>query len=660
MASGELFRPDRHLSGQIDAVIVPAADRPDRPGARGMDEAPASFIYTPAKPARKHRSPDDLRNDHAAGRLSEAQLLNRMARATGLPRIHLNLTPPDPDLSGLLDPAFCLRHECLPWRMVDGCLWVATARPEDFPRVAVEIALRLEDHAVRILPVIAERDACQAHIADVHAASLVERIRSRVPISLSCRAWRADSRRRAILSLSAVAILIVLTIFYPSGIAAIGVGIALFTMAVACTMKTAAAFARLTDRAPPTRRRPIPTADLPAISILVPLFRERRIAETLVKRLQRLDYPRQKLDILLVLEEEDSLTRSLLRQTDLPAGFRVVTVPDGAPRTKPRAMNYALDFCDGEIVGVYDAEDAPDADQLLKVAQAFADAPPDVVCLQGMLDYYNPRSTWIARCFTIEYNTWFRLILPGMARLGFALPLGGTTLFFRRDRLEELGGWDAHNVTEDADLGFRLARAGYRTQVIDSTTAEEANDRILPWIKQRSRWLKGYLATYLVHMRNPVRLWRDLGPWQFLGFQAHFVTALAHFTLAPMILCFWLVTFGVDLSFTTLDTDPRIRLLTFAFLGQEALTMLLGAIATERGGHRKLWRWVPLMHLYWPLGTLAMWKALYELVFRPFYWDKTEHGHSLDPESAPLALPQPTVPIAPESSLSLVTKARDM
>lgn len=650
MTVRDQFKADSEMPvfGRTGTVNTPAPSRPS-----GLSEAPARFVYRPVNTAGRHRSLADLRLDHAAGTLSENQLLNKMARATGLPQVHLGLTPPDPALAGLLDPAFCLRSECLPWRLVDDCLWIATAQPENFSKTAAEITDMIAPRQLSILPVIAGRNACQMHIAKVHTASLTERIRSRVPLNLSCRAWRAESRFRIAATLAALAALATLTTHFPDQVITAFMVVAFLTMIVAATMKTAAVIAKMAEphAAPPTgRKQPLPT-----ISILVPLFRERRIAETLIRRLQKLDYPREKLEILLVLEEEDSMTRALLRQTQLPQGFRTIVVPDGSPRTKPRAMNYALDFCNGDIIGVYDAEDAPDPDQLRRVAQGFAEAEDDVVCLQGVLDYYNPRTTWIARCFTIEYNTWFRLVLPGMSRLGFALPLGGTTLFFRRDKLEELGGWDAHNVTEDADLGFRLARAGYRTRVIDTTTGEEANNRILPWIKQRSRWLKGYLATYLVHMRNPVALWRDLGPWQFLGFQAHFVTALAHFTLAPLILCFWAVMFGIDLPFTTLDSDPRVRLLTFCFLFHELLTMALGVIATRRGGHRGLWRWVPLMHLYWPLGTLAMWKALYELVFSPFYWDKTDHGHSLDE-----ALDHPTVLIPPESSLSRVTNAREM
>jgi cellulose synthase/poly-beta-1,6-N-acetylglucosamine synthase-like glycosyltransferase len=317
-------------------------------------------------------------------------------------------------------------------------------------------------------------------------------------------------------------------------------------------------------------------------------------------------------------------------------------------------MNYALDFCKGDIIGIYDAEDAPDPDQLLRVATHFANAPKDVVCLQGALDFYNAKSNWLARCFTIEYNTWFRLVLPGMAKLGFAVPLGGTTLFFKRKELEELGAWDAHNVTEDADLGFRLARAGYRTEVIDTTTREEANNRTIPWIKQRSRWLKGYLVTYLVHMRNPVELYRDLGAWRFMGFQVHFVSALSQFALAPLLWSFWFMLFGMPHPLLSVLDRSWIHGIAWMFIAVEMLTVTLSVMGTHRPQHRHLWHWIPTLQFYWPLGCFAMWKALYELAFNPFYWDKTQHGHSL-PDAD-----HSTDDTPPESSFNRVTNALEM
>jgi hypothetical protein len=292
-------------------------------------------------------------------------------------------------------------------------------------------------------------------------------------------------------------------------------------------------------------------------------------------------------------------------------------------------MNYALDFCQGEIIGIFDAEDAPEADQITQIARRFQTAPRDVACLQGVLDYYNPRQNWLARCFTIEYATWFRTLMPGMARLGLALPLGGTTLYIRRDVLERLGGWDAHNVTEDADLGFRLARHGWRTEMIGTVTEEEANCRPWAWIKQRSRWLKGYMTTWLVHMRSPRRLRAQLGARQFWGFQAHFVSAVSQVLLAPVLWSFWLVLLGLPHPLDGVLARGTMAGIGVLFLSVEAINMLIHAQAVRGRRHRHLIAWVPSMHFYGPLAAVAAYKALYELIVKPFFWDKTAHGLSV-------------------------------
>jgi cellulose synthase/poly-beta-1,6-N-acetylglucosamine synthase-like glycosyltransferase len=467
-------------------------------------------------------------------------------------------------------------------------------------------------------------------MADAARTALTAAAETRPPASESCRTWSTSPARRLVLALIAIALCIAVSALYPAIVFGVFVGWATLTLVISAALKMASVCARILSGAPEPVQPPLPEgAKLPRVSILVPLFRETEIAHVLIKRLSCLSYPKCLLDVILVLEENDNTTRQTIDRIDLPAWMRAIIVPDGQPQTKPRAMNYALDFCEGDIVGIFDAEDAPDPDQITQIARRFAAAPRDVVCLQGILDYYNPRQNWLARCFTIEYATWFRVMLPGMAHLGFAIPLGGTTLYFRRTILEELGGWDAHNVTEDADLGFRLARHGYRTEVIGTVTGEEANCRPWPWIKQRSRWLKGYMTTYLVHMRRPIQLHRQLGAWRFWGFQAHFVTALSQFLLAPFLWSFWLVLFGLP---HPLDPVlPREGLLLFGklFLAVEILNIAFYMLGVSGRGHRHLLPWTPTMHLYTPLGTIAAIKALYEMIVAPFYWDKTSHGHSL-------------------------------
>ena len=194
-----------------------------------------------------------------------------------------------------------------------------------------------------------------------------------------------------------------------------------------------------------------------------------------------------------------------------PATSAPLVVPDRAPHTKPKALNYALQFARGDFVVVYDAEDRPQPDQLRRAWEVFRHAPPELGCLQAQLNIYNPRQSWLTRQFTIEYSALFDAILPALERLRLPVPLGGTSNHFPRATLISVGAWDPYNVTEDADLGIRLARQGYRTGVLGSTTWEEAPPVFGIWIKQRTRWLKGWMQTYLVHTRDLRRLNRDLG-----------------------------------------------------------------------------------------------------------------------------------------------------
>jgi len=524
-------------------------------------------------------------------------------------------------------PQTLIKNGILPVFDRDGTKAIVTGRPDD---IASPHAKAVPDgsEARRIL--IAEPRTVQDEVANRHRSELTDCAQSRVSDIESCRSWAMRRKRRLAISLGLLSLLAAVVWGFPKIVLGCFVAWAAFTLIVSAIMKTAAFVARMASAEEPLTKTPSkPKAPLPKVSILVPLFKETEIAHHLIARLSQLTYPKCLLDVVLVLEEEDDTTRETLASIDLPPWMRAVVVPDGQPRTKPRAMNYALDFCEGDIVGIFDAEDAPDPDQITTVARRFQEVPDNVVCLQGILDYYNARQNWLSRCFTIEYATWFRMILPGMEKLGFAIPLGGTTLFFRREILEELGGWDAHNVTEDADLGFRLARHGYRTEMISTVTGEEANCRLWPWVKQRSRWLKGYMTTYLVHMRQPRLLYRQLGGWKFWGFQAHFITALSQFLLAPFLWTFWLVLFGLPHPLDTiLHRDVLVAFGTL-FLIIEAINIAIHLVAVSGPRHRHLIAWVPTMHFYIPLGSIAAYKALYELIAKPFFWEKTTHGLSL-------------------------------
>ncbi|GAB4287030.1 MAG: glycosyltransferase [Roseovarius sp.] len=546
-------------------------------------------------------------------------------------------------------PELLLRHAVLPVYDRDGRPALVCHAPEG--HAALRPLLPPELRQARLL--WAPRAAIQERIARLHRPALQAAMVSRVAQEESCRGWERHAALRLALLAAALAGLALVALLWPRAVLALLTGWAVITLVVAGLFKIAAFGARILAGpaafAPSAPEPGLDQVPLPRVSVLVPLFRETEILHALVARMLRLTYPKCLLEVVLVLEEVDGRTREALAGIDLPDWIRPVVVPDGSPRTKPRAMNYALDFCEGDIIGIYDAEDAPDPDQIAAIARRFRTAPPDVVCLQGILDYYNPRQNWLARCFTIEYAAWFRLILPGLTRLGLAIPLGGTTLFFRRDALERIGRWDAHNVTEDADLGFRLARHGYRTEMVATVTREEANCRPWAWVRQRSRWLKGYMMTWLVHMRRPARLWRQLGTWRFVGFQAHFVAALSSVILAPLLWSFWLVFLGLPHPLEALVPRGLMMALGALFLTVELVNLAIHATAVSGRDHRHLLAWTPTMHAYFPLGTIAAYKALYELVLRPFFWDKTRHGLSLGASPPADATARPARHAAPDA-----------
>lgn len=369
--------------------------------------------------------------------------------------------------------------------------------------------------------------------------------------------------------------------------------------------------------------------ELPIYTILVPMFREPEVLPILAQALRRMDYPLGKLDIKLVLEEHDHETIDAARALALEGVFEIICVPQSHPQTKPKACNYALKFARGDFLVIYDAEDKPEPDQLRMVVAAFQNAPAHTACIQCRLNYYNAAENWLTRMFTLDYALWFDLMLPGLERLGLPIPLGGTSNHFRIDVLRQLHAWDPFNVTEDADLGIRLTQKGYRVGVIDSTTYEEANCSTGNWIRQRSRWIKGYMQTFLVHSRRPISFVRDHGPLAALGFVFFIGGTMLSGLLNPIfwgIFLIWLVTetsgFGVVFP-------PAILCLSlFNLLLGNGLLIYLTIIAPFRRSWLYLAPYGLTVLWYWVLTSIAAFKALWQLIVNPFYWEKTQHGIS--------------------------------
>lgn len=383
---------------------------------------------------------------------------------------------------------------------------------------------------------------------------------------------------------------------------------------------------------PWSRPVPPPLGDdqLPVYTVLVPLFRETEVLKQLLRALQAIDYPVDKLDIKLLLEEKDEAMLRAVGRHNLPPHFDVITIPAGAPQTKPRALTYALHFARGSLLTIYDSEDVPDPQQLRLAAAGFAAAGSNVACLQAVLGFYNPDENWLTRQFTAEYAALFGVILPGLAACRLPLPLGGTSNHFRAAALRRVGAWDPFNVTEDADLGYRLAKAGYRTQTLDSTTLEEANTQLPNWMRQRRRWLKGFLHTWLVHMRRPVEHFQSVRWDGFLTFQMMtlgvFMSALLHPLLLAHALWFFLSGRAAE--------DDRIPSAIIAGISVAILAAGYGtalasaAVGLKARGLHGWWGTLLTIPLYWMLSMPAAWLALWDFIVRPHHWHKTQHGLS--------------------------------
>ena len=369
--------------------------------------------------------------------------------------------------------------------------------------------------------------------------------------------------------------------------------------------------------------------DLPIYSILVPMYREPKVLPILAAALRRMDYPRSKLDIKLVLEEQDYETIAAAKALALDATFEIVRVPRSVPQTKPKACNYALRLARGQYLTIYDAEDQPDSDQLKKCVVAFRKLGPKTACVQAHLNYFNAEENWLTRMFTLEYSLWFDMFLPALDRLQVPIPLGGTSNHFDLAKLREAGAWDPFNVTEDADLGLRFAAMGYHVGVVNSVTLEEANSAVSNWIRQRSRWIKGYIQTWLVNMRHPVRLWRAVGWRGFSSFQL-FVggTIISGLVYPWLVVPFLIWTVTHTTFFGPLFPKPVLAVSSFNLIVSNSCLIYLSMLAVAKRKHRALLPYALTVPGYWALQSLAAYKALWQLVKNPFYWEKTEHGIS--------------------------------
>jgi cellulose synthase/poly-beta-1,6-N-acetylglucosamine synthase-like glycosyltransferase len=381
---------------------------------------------------------------------------------------------------------------------------------------------------------------------------------------------------------------------------------------------------------PPKPELPrMPDDRLPVYTVIAALYREAKLVAPLMQAIDALDYPREKLQVILAIEPNDLATRAAIARLGAMPHVQVLIAPAIGPKTKPKALNCALPFARGSFTAVFDAEDRPDPGQLRAALDAFRSDDADVGCAQASLCIHNFEESWLSQMFAAEYAGQFDVFLPGLAAMRMPLPLGGSSNHFRTEALRVVGGWDAYNVTEDADLGFRLARFGYRSVTFDSTTHEEAPIRFKAWLGQRSRWMKGWMQTWSVHMRKPRQLWREAGPRGFLTLNiivgGNVLTALAYPVLVGEV-AIYLITKAAGGAPGWLFSGWLAPLHVATIAAGLLSTLIIGLMGLYRRGRLRSGWILAATPIYWGLLSIAAWRALWQLWADPYRWEKTEHG----------------------------------
>jgi len=563
------------------------------------------------------------------GMLDPESVLRVIAESWDMQAIRLSETELDEKLiRGWSGQMFLAENWMVVRRRSTGRVLVATARYPD------------EERASQIVATVGEPvDFVVATSWDIKN-TILDVFQSAIADEAANELWRQSpahsarivlSRGQKIGLLLTTAIVIVLAFFFPLGVitALVAVASLVFLAGTAFKFLVAMHGAKfdVVERISASEVAALPEADLPRYTVLVPVFHEANIVAQLVENLGRLDYPTEKLEVLILIEEEDLETRAAIDGANPPAYFHVISIPAGSPQTKPRACNVGLFFSTGDFLVVYDAEDTPDPDQLKKAVIAFDRAGESTVVVQASLNFFNATENFLTRMFTLEYGYWFDYMLAGLDAADLPIPLGGTSNHFRTKALIELGGWDPYNVTEDADLGIRASALGYRVGVINSTTMEEANTSIPNFIRQRSRWIKGYMQTSLVHARQPLKLLKQIGWLRFLSF-ALLVggTPLTFLGVIPFYVLTAL-TFLVPGAVTPQVFPVWLLWICLVnFVIGSSVMVYLSMMGPYKRGTFNLSLWALLNPVYWLLHSIAAYKGLWQLITRPHYWEKTDHG----------------------------------
>ncbi|MHB1500201.1 MAG: glycosyltransferase [Candidatus Dormibacteria bacterium] len=537
----------------------------------------------------------------------------------------------------MLDPAAAQRLQAVPFKRAQGMVWIAAVEPTDQEMRAEVTAAVGEPVRWFAAGPTAIRQAQVSLFRDAVLATALTTLKDS-PWDASAEEQLTPRQRQVALGLCALAVACLIVWRGVALIALMGGVTVAYALWLAYRTRVIVRGAKVGAGEYVAAAELLGLGDLPVYTVLCPIYREASVLPELLQHLQSLDYPRSKLDVKLLVEEDDQETRDGLAQLRVPPFCEVLLVPTSGPRTKPKACDYGLQFARGEYLVIFDAEDRPEPDQLKKAVAVFrrhaGDEGRPLGCVQARLAYHNASQNWLTGWFALEYLSWFDYFLPGLVSLGLPVPLGGSSNHFPIAALRQVGSWDPFNVTEDADLGVRLHRAGYRTLILDSVTWEEANSEFVNWIKQRSRWSKGYFVTWAVNMRHPVQLWRDIGWSAWLSVQltlaGTYVTAVLNLGLWSLMVV-WVL--GQPTAVAALFPPEFYYLaLLELLLGNFFFVYVTVWCATESGAFG-LTRLALTYPAYWVMMSIAALKASFQLLTNHVYWEKTAHG--LTPPSRP-------------------------
>lgn len=368
--------------------------------------------------------------------------------------------------------------------------------------------------------------------------------------------------------------------------------------------------------------------ELPVVSVFIPLYHENEIIPQIFRYITDFDYPQDKLDIIFILESTDTETAKAFIDMHPPAHFKALLSPDVEPKTKPKAMNVAFKEARGDVLVIFDAEVLPERDQIKRAVATFKRFP-EAKYLHTRMDVYNAEENWITKLYTAEFCYFYHYLMPGLIESKYPVPISGHSTYFRKEVIEKVGAWDAYNVAEDCDIGIRIYRKGFGSgAMLDSHTWEQSTTTIPTWVRQRTRWIQGFIQTSMVQLRYPLLLKRELGSWKnFLVFlflvPGNVVLNMLNMFQWVMFII-WNTTHAPFLQVAY--SGIVLYLATTCFLVGNFLFTFFSMYGLYERKHFRIVPWATLSFAYWIMLGIATFRAALHLFLHPHKWDHTKHS----------------------------------